>query len=249
MDVMNYNIYYLSMLCLATPCFGSVAGTDGAQAVASAERSPEEIVAALDVALAQVFETNNQLNALWGKYNWKESNMPQWHGAEISRVWALYIGAQDQIITQLSELLDKRRLSVNEIEKYLFSQHRAGKDSKLIRVIESAGGYTGDPLHHHTYALVVKLADKGYYDLVKRITLKCYSPGNGGFNEDDGYEPGAVVPLGYMLASWPYTGKEILDKMPPDIRAEMENAFFHVYRLNGRCDGYGVFGGGCLGVN
>jgi hypothetical protein len=145
---------------------------------------------------------------------------------------------------QLMELLDRKRLSVKEIEKYLLS--RAWNGSKEC-VIEAAGGADGAP-GDHAYELLVKLADKGYYDLVKRITLNCH--GNvESFSEENGYEGDTSVPLGYVITDWKHPRKRILDKMPPAIRAEMENAFFHKYRLSGKCDAFGVFGGGFMGIN
>jgi hypothetical protein len=60
--------------------------------------------------------------------------------------------------------------------------------------------------------------------------------------------PPMDVPLGYTATDWEHPSERILEKMPSAVRAEMENAFFHVYRQNGNCDTYGVFGGGSMGI-
>jgi hypothetical protein len=147
---------------------------------------------------------------------------------------------------QLMELLDKKRLSVKEIEKYLLSPYHAWNGTKEC-VIEAAGGLVAAAPWDHAYELLVKLTDKGYYDLVKRILLDCRTYAC--FTEEEGYEGDGMVPLGYVVTGWEHPSERILDKMPPAIRAEMENAFFHKYRLSGNCDAFGVFGGGCMGIN
>jgi hypothetical protein len=241
-DIMK-SYYYLSMLCLGAPCFGSATETGTAAAVSGAKLSPEELIASLDVALARFFELED---ITWG-YGRRRGSLTAEENALWNKAGDERYAVMGQIMLQLMELLDKKQLSVKEIEKYLLSPYHAW-DGRKECVIEVAAGTTFAPFWDQAYELLVKLTDKGYYDLVKRILLNCHT-GCGDFSVANGYEGDTSVPLGYVATGWHHSGKRILDKMPPDIRAEMENAFFHKYRLSGTCDAFGVFGGGSMGIN
>jgi hypothetical protein len=216
-----------------------------AAAVASAGQSPEELIASLEAALARFFELED---ITWGYARRGEANLIPEEVALWNQAGRDCRAVLSQIMLQLMELLDKKQLSVKEIEKYLLSPYRAWDGSEVC-VIGVAGEISFyRTLWDQAYELLIKLADKGYYDLVKRILLNCHV-GCGDFTVENGYEGDISVPLGYRITSWPHSAKRILDKMPPDIRAEMERAFFHKYRLSGKCDAFGVFGGGFTGIN
>jgi hypothetical protein len=210
-------------------------------AISGAELSPEELIASLDVALARFFELKDITCGYWRR----EANLTAEENALWSKAWRDCRAVLSQIMLQLMELLDKKRLSVKEIEKYLLSPYCVWNGTKEC-VIEAAVGL--DVQGDQAYELLVKLTDKGYYDLVKRILLNCRSD-SASFTAENGYEGDGSVPLGYMVTGWKHPSKRILDKMPPAIRAKMENAFFHKYRLSGKCDAFGVFGGGFPGIN
>jgi hypothetical protein len=241
---MNRSLYLLGVLCFGLPCVGNATETGTvAAAVARAEQTPEELVASLDAALARFFTLED---ITWGYGRRRGSLMAEeialWNqaGRELKAVLS-------QIMLQLMELLDRKRLSVKEIERYLLSPYRAWNGSKECVIEAAVSTYYMTPWDQ-AYELLVKLADKGYYDLVKRITLNCRVD-CGSFEVENGYEGDTSVPLGYIVAGYEHPRERILEKMPPAIRAEMENAFFHKYRQSGKCDAFGVFGGGCTGIN
>ncbi|MDR0740114.1 MAG: hypothetical protein LBF34_00155 [Puniceicoccales bacterium] len=241
---MKYSLYHLSTLCLVAPCFGSATETSTAVAVAGTERSPEALIASLDAALARYFELKD---ITWGYGRRGEENLTDEEMALWNQAGDELYAVLSQMMLQLMELLDKKRLSVKELEKYLLSPYRAW-DGSTECVIEAAVNIFPLIQWDQAYELLVKLADKGYYDLVKRITLNCCS-NDGSFRKEKGYEGNTSVPLGYAVTSFSHSSERILDKMPRGIRAEMENAFFHKYRLSGKCDAFGVFGGGFPGIN
>ncbi|MDR0740113.1 MAG: hypothetical protein LBF34_00150 [Puniceicoccales bacterium] len=240
---MNRSLCLLGMLYFGFPCFGSATETSTAVAVAGTERSPEALIASLDVALARFFELKD---ITWG-YGRRRGSLTPEENALWNQAGDELYAVLSQMMLQLMELLDRKRLSVKEIEKYLLSPYRAWNGSKEC-VIEAAVRTFPLTPWDQAYELLVKLADKGYYDLVKRITLNCHAD-DGSFEVENGYEGDTSVPLGYIVTSFKHSAKRILDKMPPAIRTEMENAFFHKYRLSGKCDAFGVFGGSFPGIN
>jgi hypothetical protein len=233
----SFYLNYLATLCLAAPCFGSVAEvskTECSTMVSNVETMYKQIPSILEQLkeLCQGYDTNYLPNATTME--------------EIKELSGRYSTIVDNIVVQLTKCLDEdyslKGVDLEQyLKKYLLSLYVC-PDGTSECIITAEGNSYINFQKNNAYTLIVKLASKGYYNLVTTILLKLYCE-TGEFSTDLGYREGYNrVPLWYVIIGPERPIARILDEMPREERMLIQKATFSAYRTNGQCETYGISG-------